>query len=292
MKMDLLKIIKENRVDGKCNLTDEGLSKKLSISISTIKRVLKGLVDKGVISIEGGGETRKITISTKEKTNMEILEDDKDRERTNEFMEELERRKKRSLRKRLLREHINNKINEQSDFINNSLVTMLIKYSDYLVSHSSEGEITYIDNLFKGVDITSTKIETEFTNIILELEIDIVDYDILENYKNVNGIYKIYNVYDICIYIGKTTNCSERPLVSFTNKLPNGAKYLEVLPYPECNDDTLHIIETVFIDYHTPMFNTAQQVVRGVSYKSYTNLINRAKENKEHMVYPTNNYGR
>ena len=65
--MDLIEMIKENMVEDKCRLTNQGLSEGLDVSLSTIKRRLKVLVDKGDIRIEGGGKTRKITLPTEEK---------------------------------------------------------------------------------------------------------------------------------------------------------------------------------------------------------------------------------
>jgi biotin operon repressor len=58
--MNLLEIIKENLVEDECLLTNNELSERLDVSVSSIKRKLNTLEEEGKIIIKGSGKARKL----------------------------------------------------------------------------------------------------------------------------------------------------------------------------------------------------------------------------------------
>lgn len=82
--MNLEELIKSNTVEDYCILNNEELSNKLDVSLSTIKRGLNTLKDKGIISIEGNRKARKIRVhqstSSLGSVTVEIVNNEEERE--------------------------------------------------------------------------------------------------------------------------------------------------------------------------------------------------------------------
>ena len=198
---------------------------------------------------------------------------------------------------------IDNKINTQKDFINNSLITMIIKFGlqlitvkdEYFIYHKEEYQNisdrvllkNFIDLVFNNNSITSTVIEKSFTDTLIQSNMSIshLDYTSLEEFKNQCGVYFIYNKYDKIIYIGKSINMNERPLVSFMNKIPHGATYIRLFCDENLGEGNVEYVETVAIDYYSPIYNTLTSKVEG-TYKFYTKLIKLIEQGLTDKITP------
>jgi hypothetical protein len=182
---------------------------------------------------------------------------------------------------------------EQTDFLNNSMIVMIEKSVDVLIKAIEilQGKLTkeqfdivtseFIEDIFKpdGNTITPTKIEGVFNkyyHIVNSKDAGIIDLTILKEYEGKPGVYFLYSD-DVLMYVGKTNNLSTRPLESFINKQIYGVNSLKIYDVKEIwnsSDYDLLVdrIESVLIDYYTPILNTATKSI-DVSHKMYTKFV-------------------
>jgi hypothetical protein len=147
---------------------------------------------------------------------------------------------------------------EEEKFIYNSLAITLNYYYDYVISNYDE---TYGDiflNFFQTKnDLEYQNIEKYFIEFIETNFMFFYDSEFFSKVENVSGVYFILNENEEVIYIGKSTNLSERPLTSFVAKLPYGAKFIKILPY----SNNIDIIEAIAIDYYLPVCNQKKEIM-------------------------------
>ena len=177
--------------------------------------------------------------------------------------------------KREFEQHIRNLIIKEDNFIYKTNLELLRLYFNYLWSTFKIDELCflYLERFNSISDITSSKIESYFSELIIEFQLDFFDLSELEDLEG-SGLYFIYNDIDNLIYIGKTNNLSSRPLQSFINKLPYGAKYIKILNKESSLIDTF---EAVLIDYHLPMYNNKKELLPNINNRTYTKIVELSK---------------
>lgn len=190
--------------------------------------------------------------------------------------------------KKQFEKHIQSLINKESTFIFKTNLELLRLFYNTMYSLFNDEELCnlYLE-LFSSIsEITSNNIESNFSNLIIESKLDLFSIDEFRD-KQESGIYFIFNDLDNLIYIGKTTNLSLRPLQSFINKIPYGAKYIKFYELPEL---TISLFESIAIDYYLPMYNNKKEDIPKMTYRNYAKYLGAIKEiiDKSEKIYPIN----
>ncbi len=172
--------------------------------------------------------------------------------------------------------HIHNLILKEDNFIYKTNLELLRLFYNFLYTKFNDEELCelYLGQFNSISDITSSKIESNFSNIIFEYKFDIIndDFDVIvEHLELTSGVYCIYNDIDNLIYVGKTNNFHNRPIISFLNKLPYGASYIKLLGFSDKIKDE---VEALMIDYYLPMYNNKKEILPiNITYRSYSRMI-------------------
>jgi hypothetical protein len=188
--------------------------------------------------------------------------------------------------KRQFESRIQKLILSEDNFIYKSNIELLRLFYNKLYEIFNIEEICnlYLDEFKTISDITQSKIESNFSDLIIEYEMDTFKTDEFIN-MNESGIYFIYNEIDTLLYIGKTTDLSSRPIQSFINKLPYGSTYMKLI---ETESDSITVVEAILIDYFLPMYNNKKEIVPGMKNRTYTKVIESFKGllNDKNAIYP------
>ena len=175
--------------------------------------------------------------------------------------------------------HLTDLMEQEDAFIYKSNIELLKQFYNNI--EDDELSKLYL-NMFEYIsDIISSKIESYFSDVILNNEYIFNGFD---SYKNVPGVYFIYNEIDTIIYIGKTKDLSTRPLQSFVNKMPYGASYVKILTIGD-----IDFTEAVSIDYFLPIYNNKKEQFK-TTYRTYSNQILMIKYflSKSEIIKPYN----
>jgi hypothetical protein len=183
--------------------------------------------------------------------------------------------------------HIHNLILKEDNFIYKTNLELLRLFYNFLYTKFNDEELCklYLEQFTSISDITSSKIESNFSDLIIEYNIKLFDIDDSE-LLNESGVYCIFNEIDNLMYVGKTNNLSSRPYQSFINKLPYGATYIKLLKYIFPLND---FIESVMIDYYLPIYNNKkEQLPSWINNRKYCNLMQIVKKDLEQSksIYP------
>ena len=140
----------------------------------------------------------------------------------------------------------------------------------------------YIDMFKKVGDLSTTKIETYFDDIVQEFFPGMINYDAFAHLKG-EGVYFIYNGDDEIIYIGRTDHLDKRPLQSFICKFPLGATYLKII-----ETTNSRFIEAIMINQELPLYNSRVETF-DTDYREYFNMIltTMIRLDKSDRIYPT-----
>ena len=162
---------------------------------------------------------------------------------------------------------------------------ILIRFKDFTTAS------VYLELFQTTKDITSSKIEENFSNLILEIieentEWGYFNTDELYKYNNKYGVYYIFNNLNNLIYVGRSSNVGSRSLQSFINKMPYGATYLKIIETE--TEAASKTIEAISIDYFMPLYNNQFESFN-LQHRTYSALIRHIevllKKNKD--LYPT-----
>jgi hypothetical protein len=177
-------------------------------------------------------------------------------------------------------------INREDNFIYKTNIELLRLFYNKMYETFNDKELCslYLEQFTCVSDVTQSKIESYFSDLVIEYEIDKINTIDFIN-LNESGVYFIYNEIDTLLYIGKTTDLSSRPLQSFINKLPYGATYMKLIT---AEADSISYIESVLIDYFLPMYNNKKEILPNIKNKVYTKLIEKLKKllNDKNAIYP------
>ena len=184
--------------------------------------------------------------------------------------------------KKIFEAHIQKLILKEDNFIYKTNLELLRLFYNFLYTKFNDEELCelYLEQFNSISDITSSKIESSLSDLIIDSGIkrkifDIDDSELL----NESGVYCIFNEIDNLIYVGKTNNLSSRPFQSFFNKLPYGASYIKLIKYTSPLNDC---IEAMLIDYYLPMYNNKKEKLPlSINYRQYSKLIDVIKKDLE-----------
>jgi hypothetical protein len=186
--------------------------------------------------------------------------------------------------------YISQLIQRENSLIYKNNLELLRQFYNFILKRFKDEDIAnlYLSSFDKLNDITSSKIEENFSKIVFELidnDFDYFNLDELNHYIDKSGIYFIFNNINNLIYIGKSKHLATRALQSFINKMPYGSTYIKII---EIDADHLSLFESISIDFFMPLYNNKLEEFN-VSHKSYSKLLryieNKLNENKP--IYPT-----
>jgi hypothetical protein len=186
---------------------------------------------------------------------------------------------------------ISKQIQIENSLIYKNNLELLRQFYNFILKRFKDVDIAtlYLSSFNKLNDITSSKIEENFSKIVLELidnDFDHFNLDELNQYIDKSGIYFIFNNINNLIYIGKSKHLATRALQSFINKMPYGSTYIKIIEL----DDVQHlsIFESVSIDFFMPLYNNKLEEFN-LSHKSYSKLLRyiETKLNENKPIYPT-----
>jgi len=187
--------------------------------------------------------------------------------------------------KRQFEEHIQNLILNEDNFIYKTNLELLRLYYNFLYSKFEDEELCslYLDQFDSISKITSSNIESNFSDLLIEYMSESFNTSDLDELESCSGLYFIFNDIDNLMYIGKTKNLSTRPIQSFINKMPYGASYIKIIKY-------VHIdtVEAVLIDYYLPMYNNKKETLPSITNRTYTKGVEFCKMEltKSKAIYP------
>lgn len=145
--------------------------------------------------------------------------------------------------------------------------------------------ISYLDNFKCVEDITPSKIEQYYSDILLENMLDTLYLYDYEKY-NGNGLYFIYNEYGDIIYIGMSSSVESRAIQSFLNKYPYGSTSIKILTWENLNKDDIKMLESVMIHSQQPLYNNTIETIN-INHRQYYNYVSsilKYLDNTNHMV--------
>jgi hypothetical protein len=189
--------------------------------------------------------------------------------------------------KKIFEAHIQKLILKEDNFIYKTNLELLRLFYNFLYTKFNDEILCklYLEQFTSISDITSSKIESNFYDVINDSNIKLFDIDDSE-LLNESGVYCIFNEIGNLMYVGKTNNLSSRPYQSFINKLPYGATYIKLLKYIFPLNDC---IESVMIDYYLPIYNNKkEQLPSWINNRQYCNLMQIVKKDLEQSksIYP------
>jgi hypothetical protein len=195
-----------------------------------------------------------------------------------------------------MQEEFENYISELMDvedsFIYKTNMELLRQFYNFILTTWNDEEMAreYLNRFESISDITSSKIEGLFSELVLLCEQEGLDYFNLSEFTkfdNQCGVYFIFNNINRLIYVGKSNNLSSRALQSFINKMPYGATSIKI--WVTELENVTSLFEAVAIDYFNPIYNNKKEPFN-LSYKKYTKIVKGIEQSiiDNDRIYPTN----
>jgi hypothetical protein len=163
---------------------------------------------------------------------------------------------------------------KNNDFIYNSIITVLEKYYDFILSHFDVRDSDYfLEQFIHMKEITNQDISKIFFSFIDEKTIIATSH-----YPNrVGGVYFIYDVQGTLLYIGKSERSIKiRMIQSFIDKLPYGAHHIKTICPP--TKDIIHSLESECIRYYKPLLNQKFEKEVSLSKDDYYSFFGKLNE--------------
>jgi hypothetical protein len=140
---------------------------------------------------------------------------------------------------------------KNNNFIYNSIITVLEKYYEFILSHFDVKDSDYfLEQFIHMKEITNKDVSKIFDSFIAEKTL----IEISEQPAAKGGVYFIYDVQGTLLYIGKSERSLKLRMVqSFIDKLPYGSHHIKTI-CPETKV-LIHELESLSIKYYKPLLN-------------------------------------